>query len=333
VHPQTSAPPRTPPDPSTSRALNLGRGLRPIIFGGAGSAPNLFGGAAPDAAPQLVLSVHSRTSRLLGYCVVDRIAAGGAFGGLTIASDLGLPDVVRLARVTALQLRLLELRSASHHCLELVEEKSDAATRSTCHDDYLDALRPLVGARLCAITHTLDRGKLEPRMAREGLSASAAAATLAALAHVGVAAERATVALHRPDDAACASAKLIAQQGPRIVEGDLPLAADADVVLAGAPLAPLERADAGAIQARVIVALGTTSLPASLERHLHEREIVFVPDVLARAGIPLALDLRSRGLDERSAVARTFTTIDERARVLLARAAAAGAPLSALVVD
>jgi hypothetical protein len=314
--------------------LELGRGLSPIIFGGAAGAPNVFAGSAPGAAPKYVLGVHSRTGDLLGYAVIDHANADRSMGGLTLTHDLSLESAVELARAAMLQIRFLELRSGASHCLALTEEKTTVARLRDRREEFVDALRPLVTAGLCAINYAVHGDRLEPRIARHGLAASTAAATLAVVQELGIAPSRATIAVDTTGPAANECIRAITERGLRVVDGGAnPVLARTDIVVVGRPLWSLDAATAQAIRARVIVAPGTPSLTASIERQLDERRILFVPSTVAGGGILHALDLRSRGLDERTAVGRTFAVVEMRARAVLEEAAATDRPLSAVLND
>jgi hypothetical protein len=323
--------------PSAARQaipLNLGLRLRPIIFGGNAAAPNAFAGGDPAAPPEHVLSVHSRTGCLLGYVVVDRTEAGRSLGGMTIAHDLDLSSTVALARTASLQLRFLELAAGACHCLLLVERDLPVDRLRDRREEYVDALRPLVAAHVCGISYVTQGTRLAPRIARTGLAASAAAATLAALEKLGIENDRATIALYRPGTAARELIRAISACGPRLVaEGPDALTAAADVVVVGQPLWSLNAEAAGTVRARAVVATGTTSMPVAAERRLREQQVVFIPATIAGAGTLLSLDLRARGLDERTAIRRTFESVQARARVALSDAAPTGRPLSAPVPD
>jgi hypothetical protein len=67
------------------------------------------------------------------------------------------------------------------------------------------------------------------------------------------------------------------------------------------------------------------------EERLHERGVVIIPDALAGAGAMLAVGLRERGADDRTALARTSSLVAERARALLELAERSSLPLSAVV--
>ncbi len=316
--------------PAGSTTLHLGPRLRPIIFGGSPGAPYVFAGGDVDTPPRHVLGVHSRTDSLLGYVVIDRAAAARSIGGLTLAHDLDLEDVVQLASAATLQVRFLGLAAGACHGLVLVEEKTAGGRLRDRLEDFTDALRPLVSAGLCAITYTVHGTRLEPRLAREGLAASTAAAAVSVLRHLGIAQGRATVAVDRPSLAERECLPALAERGLRVVaEGGGALTARADVLIVSRPHWTLDEVAASAIQARSIVTTGRASLTAAVERNLDERRILFVPGTVAGGGILLALDLRSRGLDERTTIVRTFAAVEERAAAVLQAAASSGRPLSA----
>lgn len=311
--------------------LALGRRLRPIVLGGARSARDGRGSWALEAHPEMILSVHSSSGALLGYAVVDRAAPGRTWGGMTIADHLSLSDVCRLARGTTLQIDLFSIRAGSHHCLVSVAEDAVEAERLRRREEYLESIRPLVERGLCSVLFTTVADAIEASLAGRGLVESATAATLAALEHLDSDVARATIALYRPTDTARDVAAALVERGLRLVtEGDQALHADADVVLVGAPLWSLGLREARAVRRVTLVALGDTAVAPTTERRLHERGVLFVPDAIAAAGRLLVVDLRARGLDERTAMARTSDTVRRLTREVLESAAQRDEPVAAV---
>ena len=276
--------------------------------------------------------MHSAAGRLLGYVVVHRASAvTGTWGGMSVSARLSLSDVCTLARATTLQLALFAIRRGSHHCLVSVPEGATEREQSSQQRGFLEALQPLVAAGLCHIVFTSTDDSLDPPLARRGLAASAAATALVGLEHLGIEPTRATVALHGPTRAGHDAVAALVHHGLRLVaEGDEALKAGVDVALIGGALQAISLREARAARARVLVTLAPTAVTPAARRTLHERGIVLIPDTVAAGGLFVAIDRRSRGLDEREAIAQSFAEADARCRrLLLEPSPRPGEPLAA----
>jgi glutamate dehydrogenase/leucine dehydrogenase len=148
---------------------------------------------------------------------------------------------------------------------------------------------------------------------------------------MGIHQGRARIALLHRTPLGRAVAEAIAEQGPQVVaEGARALTAHADLLVVAEPLWELGLVEASAARAKAILFVSPPQLMLAAEERLHDRGIVIVPDTLAGAGAVLALHLSARGVDERSALARTSATVGQRTRELLDASASASAPLSAV---
>ena len=318
---------------ATSRAdLVLGSGLRPIVYGGTSVAYNAFAGTSGQSRPALVLGVHSRERQLLGYLVINRAVSGATWGGMTVASDLTLDDALDLARATDAQIRLFGLHRGTHHGLVVVDARATPRERAEHTDRYLSALLELVRQGYCRIAFTSSERSLEPRLAARGAAGSAAASILAALEHAGEEPSLATIAIHEPTPLATEAAAAAVERGLRLTTvGDGALSADVDVLLVGGARWRARPEEVRAIRAGIVVSLAPVTVGPDAERRLHERGIVLIPYALSGAGLIFALDLRARGLTERSALARTSAMAYDRARELLTESTLTGESLPAVI--
>lgn len=316
--------------PPSAEPLVLGLGLRPIVFGGTPGVFNAFAGRSPATRPSLVLGVHSPDRRLLGYLVINDAVAGLTWGGMTVSTTLTLDDALELAQATATQMRLFGLERGSHHGLVQVPEDATARERASHTEEYLDALLDLVRQGYCRIAFTRSEGRLEPRLASIGVAASAAAATLAALDHLGEEPSLATAAVASPTPLALEAAAAAVGEGlqPRVVTD---AGADVDVLFVDRPLWRLTDEEARTIRARVVVSLGPVAIDPDAERQLHDRGVLLIPYAVAAAGLPFALDLRARGLSERTALARARANVRARISELLLESAFSSDPLPAVI--
>ena len=312
--------------------VTLGGGLRPIVFGGCGGAADGSPANALKSRPELTLSVHAPAGEFLGYAVIDRATPRTAWGAMTICEHLSLEDACSLARSTTLQLALFSIRAGSHHCLMCVADDASEGERSAYRRAYADALRPLVEAGLCRIIFTSEHGRSEPRLARDGMSASAAASALATLEYLRIDPTSATAALYRPGELGRDLRDELVERGVRfLAEGDEALTAGADLVLVDGSPWSLRPHEAVAIRAKAVISLAPVAVSVAAERRLHARGIVLVPETLAAAGAVLAADFAARGRDDAAAVARTFSAVDDRFRALARLSLRRRQPLAAVV--
>ncbi len=314
--------------PATARRVVLGQSLHRIVLGrGAlGNAPaRLVGGE-----PELVFSVHGATGEPLGYAVVDRtLGRAGSWGGLTINPGEQLESVIAQALTTALEIRLFGLKRGSHHCALIAADGLGKRTGAARRREFLDALRPLIDAGICHIVYTRNGNDVEPQLPRQGLIASIAATTLATLEHLQIDRSRASVAVYRPERWAEDAVGRLAEFGLRPLATDsVALATPADVLLLGPSTGSLGLEESNAVRASVLVPLGRLTVTRAAVRRLHERGVVLIPEALAAGGLLVGTDLRARGLDERSALHRTFSTVQDRTRALLGEATRSREPLS-----
>jgi hypothetical protein len=285
--------------------------LRPIVYG--------LSRIAPGGAPDLVASVHSATGQHLGFVVVDRARPGASWGALLVASDLSIDDACLLARATTLQLGLFSVPRGSCHFLFTGGDGPRRVHRAE-RRAFLEALRPLTHQELCRVVLEDGATGLRPPIARRGLIASAIAATTTALDYSGRSVRGSTLALHCRTPVAREIAAALVDQGLRLLaDGDDRLAAEADVVLVGAPFWTLEASDASIVRARVLVALGATRSSLVAEEALHERGVLFVPDAVAAGGRLLALHLMEGGAAEKEALVQTAGVASERLAEILGR--------------
>jgi hypothetical protein len=304
--------------PGPAGDLVLGRGLRPIVFGGTATAPSLFAPGLLERGPELVLSVHSTAGELLGYSVIDRSLPRPPLGGLTIGESETLETAVRVARLTTHQLRLFGIGRGSHHNLLLVPAGADATELARLRQEYITAVQPIVQARLCQTLFTLCGDAIEPELARRGAALSAAAAGLTALEYLGLEPTRATVAADA-STAALDAARELVRRGVRPAMREAP-----DLVVLGSPPTGEET------EASVVLDVSGPASSGRSEDQLHEAGVVLVPTALAGAGLPIAVDLRSRGLGERAVLAETFKRVRVRTRELLEETDATGDSLAAV---
>jgi hypothetical protein len=281
--------------------------LRPIVFGGTATAPSLFAPGLLERGPELVLSVHSTDGDLLGYQVIDRSLPRPPLGGLTIGTDETLETAVRLARLTTHQLRLFGIARGSHHNLLLAQAGADATVLARLRQEYVTAVEPIVRARLCQTLFVVSGEEIQPELAGRAAALSAAAAGLTALEHLGVEPTRATVAAESPRSAAALdAARELVRRGVRPAMRKRP-----DLLVLSSP------ATGGETDALVVLDVSGPTTPGRSDQQLHDAGVVLVPPTIARAGLPIAVDLRSRGLSEREALAETFRCVRARTRALL----------------
>jgi hypothetical protein len=315
---------------STGLPITLGPRLRPIVLGVGGDATLATQGGA-STPPQLLLGVHAFDGRLLGYFVAQAVRSEGTWGGLTLG-PFGLGEAVVLARRSAAALALVGLRHAAHHCLCSVPAGAPTAERERCRKEYVDALQPLARVGLGRVAFSDDADELRPTLACAGAAATAEALTLKLLAGRDVAEHRGTVALHGTAPLASSVVASLERRGlRRLCAGESALGADADVLVIGSSLSELGMAEANAVRAKIVLALGDAPPGAAAESRLHERGVTVLPATLVLGGMFAVLDFRARGLDERTALERGVAIALERLDQLAEIAELEHAPLSATV--
>jgi hypothetical protein len=310
--------------------ITLGPRLRPIVLGVGGDATLATQGGAATP-PQLLLGVHAFDGRLLGYFVAQTVRSEGTWGGLTLG-PFGLGEAVVLARRSAAALALVGLGHAAHHCLCSVPAGAPVVERERRRKEYVDALQPLARVGLGRVAFSEDADELRPTLACTAAVATAEAVTLKLLAREHVPEHRATVALHGTAPLASTVVASLERRGlRRLCSGEAGLGADADVLVVGGSLSELGVAEANAVRAKVLLALGDAPPGAAAECRLHERGVTVLPATLVLGGMFAVLDFRARGLDERAALDRGVGIAGERLDQLAEIAELDRAPLSATI--
>jgi hypothetical protein len=291
----------------------LNRNLRRVVFGRpTGSASSAGGGVE-----EVVLSVHGGAGDQLGYAALRLGTGGGSWGGLSLSTGLGLPDVRVLAWRTELQLAAVGIERGSHHCALSVAPDADAGARAARAVEFARAMQPLFEDGLCEVVFTHD-ATLEPPVVAAAFRRCAVSATLAAVEHAGLERRRATVAIHQPARSGDDVVRALTSYGLTPVSYErAPLSTAADVLLLDGNPRSMTISDAHAVRARVIVALTPTLPSAAAMRRLSDRRITLVPDTVIGAGRFLALDLCRRGLGLEAAVRRAGAVADEHIHRLL----------------
>jgi hypothetical protein len=283
-----------------------------VVFGGpAGTVSRAPRHVGLDEA---VLSVHGQAGKQLGYAVLRLGRSGKLWGGLTLSSELALPDVRVLAWRTELQLASVGLDRGGHHCLLSVSRCAAPDYQAPLVAEFDEALRPLYRDGTCEIVFT-ERRTLEPPMVADAFRACAVAATLAAMENAGLEPRRATVALHRPQQAGTEVMDALTSEGLTPVRPEYPaVSTPVDVLLLDGTPQTLSVAEAYAVRARVLIALGAVMPSAAAMSRLEDRHIVLVSDTWTGAGRFLALDAIRRGLDPDVAIGQAAATIREEVR-------------------
>jgi hypothetical protein len=313
-----------------SLPITLGPRLRPIVLGVGGDATLATQGGA-SSPPQLLLGVHAFDGRLLGYFVAQAVRSEGTWGGMTLG-PFGLGEAVVLARRSAAALGLVGLRHAAHHCLCSVPAGATTAERERSRKEYVDALQPLARVGLGRVAFSDDAEELRPTLACAAAVATAEALTLRLLADRAVAEHRGSVALYGTAPLASSVVGSLERRGlSRLCAGESGLGADADVLVVGSSLSELGLAEANAVRAKVVLALGESPPGAPAESRLHERGVTVLPASLVLGGMFAVLDFRARGLDERTALERGVGIARERLDRLAEIAELERTPLSATV--
>ncbi len=102
-------------------------------------------------------------------------------------------------------------------------------------------------------------------------------------------------------------------------------------MVVGGQICSFDSDEARALRAKIVVALGASTVPPAVVKIFHERGVPFVPGALAAGGLFVALDLKARGVGDRRALASDFEAVHAQTASLLGRAAAAGKPLAGVV--
>ena len=292
----------------------LGRSLRQVVF----ARPTAVSGFPEDIGlDELVLSVHGRDGRQLGYVALRPGNGRSPWGGLTLSSELTLGDVRVLARSTELQLAAVGLERGAHHCLVSPSPVADPAQRATLAAEYHDALRPLREEGLCEIVFT-EHSLVEPPVVAAALMTCAVETTLAAVERAGLDPGRSTVAVHRPLWAGAEVVQALSSRGlTPISSSAASLSTPADVLVLDGRPRRMGISEAHAMRARVVVALTPVVPTAAAARRLHDRRMRLLPYTATGAGRFLAIDLWRNGLAPSTAVQRAATVARERLACLV----------------
>jgi hypothetical protein len=318
------------PNRRTEGISRAGAILRPIVFGRPRTkSPRRL---RECVEPELVFSVHASGGDLLGFTAIRIGTSASVWGGLSVSDRLTVQDVRTIACAATRQLAAFSIPHGGHHCVLTIPAAASVLERARRREQYREALEELSGSRPFRVLFTHDDDELSPTLARSGFVASAAAATLAAVDHLGLERSEATIGIHKPGKLGLEVIAALMQRGlARVDSRTDSLTTRASVLLVDGPLWRVGVREAHAIRAPIVVALATLVTTDAAERRLHDRRLTLVPDTLTGAGRFLAFDFRSKGLDAGSAVERSFSAVEERARALLTAASRQGEPLLATV--
>lgn len=303
--------------------LALGERLRPVMLGA--SLPELAA-LSDGQAPGLSLGVHSAAGDVLGYVVIDELRPGRTLGGIDHADNLSIRDAMLIARSTSMQFRLCGIdRAASHAVICPARGRNRVSDRAA----YLEAVRPLVDARIFDLSYTNDEGVFDPLHARDATVVSAAASVFGLLDHLAMdpGATTYSVPLRTPLAAELSvSLQLAGLTERRDGRGNA-----ADIIILDGKSGFLELEAVAATRARGLILLSVLVPTAATEAFLADRGTIVIPHTLATAGRSIALHLSEGETDLSSTLVRASTRVRRLTASLLDTAKRRGEPLPAII--
>jgi hypothetical protein len=302
--------------------LAVGPHLRPVVFGETASRA-VFPEPWP---PEEVLAIAPR-DEVIGYLVVDTVEPRPALGGVGAYPTLSLQRVRSLAAATALQLALFGIRRGAHHAAVFVRADEDVQARV---GEIAGVLEPLVARGAIEICFERGSDGYRSAVARDGITASATAAAIAAAERIGMDAAQASFAVAGDQSAAAPFLETLSKSGLAAHGFDPSTPADIVIAIGSAPA--FDADGLAKTGARVVVGAESGAVTPAVERALGQVGGISVPEQLGGAGLVIACDLDARGVPPDDAPVRVARAVADATTSCLEEAQGTGLPLREVVI-